>query len=453
MEVIKMKIKSVTVGGYKNLERSTILFSGIAAIISPNNYGKSNLLEAIDFGTDFILANSKERKQMMRWIRGIPINRANDKDEFYFEIEFEDTALKDYRFVKYGYSFVWYKDDNTGLRITDEWLETRQNESVRFSSMLKRNEGKYRKSKDTASYRKISLDECQLAVDVLSAIEDLEIAPIIKDILKIDYRVCSSLDLGDRYQPSPIEYVDDSNSETISFDDNDVPRAVYMMKQLYPEKYELFLEAIFDLFPDFTNVSVQSYEIKKDQSQISLIVTDENGALSTKETNLESDSTLEVPFKIKEEIYRIFITSKNLNQPINMSMMSTGTKRVFWLLANVFIASSKEMTFIGVEELETSIHPKLLKNLLEILDEVLDNTSLIITSHSPFLVQYIKPEKMFVGALNNKGTAQFCRIKSSKIKNLIVTARDNGLSVGEYLFDLMAGDSDSAEVLSFYLEG
>jgi hypothetical protein len=60
---------------------------------------------------------------------------------------------------------------------------------------------------------------------------------------------------------------------------------------------------------------------------------------------------------------------------------------------------------------------------------------------------------MFVGALNKKGTAQFSRIKSNKIKNLIVAARDNGLSVGEYLFDLMAGDSDSAEILSFYLEG
>ncbi len=448
-----MKIKSVTIGGYKNLERSTISFSGIAAIISPNNYGKSNLLEAIDFGTDFILANPKERKQMMRWIRGIPINRANDKDEFYFEIEFEDAELKEYRYVKYGYSFVWYRDDNTGLHITDEWIETRQNESVRFSSMLKRNEGKYRKSKDTMSYRKISLDDSQLAIDVLSSMDDLEIAPVIKDIFKIDYRVCSSLDLGDRYQPSPIEYVEDSNSETISFDDKDVPRAVYMMKQLYPEKYELFLEAVFELFPDFTDVSVQSFEIKKDQAHFSVIVADENGTLSTEKPSPESESTLEVPFKIKEEIYRIVITSKNLNQPINMSMMSTGTKRVFWLLANVFIASSKEMTFIGVEELETSIHPKLLKSLLEILDEVLDNTCLIITSHSPFLVQYIKPEKMFVGALNKKGTAQFSRIKSNKIKNLIVAARDNGLSVGEYLFDLMAGDSDSAEILSFYLEG
>ena len=49
-----MKIKSISVGGFKNLKRSTIQLNNITAIISPNNYGKSNLLEAIDFGVDFL---------------------------------------------------------------------------------------------------------------------------------------------------------------------------------------------------------------------------------------------------------------------------------------------------------------------------------------------------------------------------------------------------------------
>ena len=103
-----MKLKSVTVAGYKNLKKTRIILDGIAAIISINNYGKSNLLEAIDFGSDFMVSNQKERKQMMRWGRGIPINRKNDEDNFLFEIEFEDEELGEYRFVKYGYSFSWY---------------------------------------------------------------------------------------------------------------------------------------------------------------------------------------------------------------------------------------------------------------------------------------------------------------------------------------------------------
>ena len=53
---------------------------------------------------------------------------------------------------------------------------------------------------------------------------------------------------------------------------------------------------------------------------------------------------------------------------------------------------------------------------------------------------------------NNGGTAEFRKTKASKTKALIKTARDNGMAVGEYLFELMAGDQDSIETLSFYLE-
>ena len=59
-----MKLKSVTIGGFKNIRKTKINLSNITAIISPNNYGKSNLLEAIDFGVEFISASEKDRKNI-----------------------------------------------------------------------------------------------------------------------------------------------------------------------------------------------------------------------------------------------------------------------------------------------------------------------------------------------------------------------------------------------------
>ena len=440
-----MKIKSVSVGGFKNLKRSTIQLENITAIISPNNYGKSNLLEAIDFGIDFLSSNSKDRKNMMRWIRGIPINKTIENDEFFFEVELEDDALGEYRFIKYGYTFRWFRDDGTGQCITNEWIETRPNESVRYTAFLKRSEGKYRKEKETNSFRKINLEDSQLAIDVLAAMDDIAIQPVIKSISEINYHICSSLDLGDRFQATPIEYVDSDDDGCVAFDDKDVPRALFQLKEQYPDKYSLFLEAVYSLFPEFIDVSIQSYTLNLETQKLNLIISaDEKELVSTTIEDAQKD----IPFKIRDELYRVIITNKNLNQAINISMMSTGTKRIFWLLANIFIASARGMSFVGVEELETSIHPRLLKGLLE----VLDNTSLLISSHSPFLVQYIKAEKIYVGMPNNGGTAEFRKTKSSKIKTLIKTARDNGMAVGEYLFELMAGDQDSIETLSFYLE-
>lgn len=441
-----MKLKSVTIGGFKNIRTTKINLSNITAIISPNNYGKSNLLEAIDFGVEFISASEKDRKNMMGWIKGIPIIKTLENDEFIFEIEFMNDTSDEYRYVKYGYKFSWYRDDGTGQRITDEWIDARPSESVKYSSFLKRREGKYRKEKGTTSFRSIKVDNEQLAIDVLLANEEISIYSLVKSIKSIDFHVCSSLDLRDRFQPDPIEYIDSSDDEAIAFDDRDVPRALYKLQHTDSEKYDLFLEAVYTLFPEFTNVVVQSYSLNIDKGQINALYVTSSSA------ETKSEDTDDIPFRIKDELYSIIITDKHLNQPININRMSTGTKRIFWLLANVFIASSKKISFIGIEELETSIHPRLLKSLLEFLNEVLEDTSVIISSHSPFLVQYLKIDNIFVGKPTIDGAAEFKKIKSSKSKQLINMARNNNMAVGEYLFELLSGDKDYETVLSFYLE-
>jgi predicted ATPase len=160
----------------------------------------------------------------------------------------------------------------------------------------------------------------------------------------------------------------------------------------------------------------------------------------------------EIPFKIREHIYRLFVKSTYMNQPVSMANMSTGTKRAIWLLTNAFVANLVNAGMIGIEEIETSIHPRMIKNLLEIINEALGNAPLIVSSHSPYLVQYLKPEKIYVGVPNEDGVAEFRRIQKTKVKHVVANARDLGLSVGEYLFELLSGDSDSFEILESYLE-
>ena len=135
-----------------------------------------------------------------------------------------------------------------------------------------------------------------------------------------------------------------------------------------------------------------------------------------------------------------------------MANMSTGTKRAIWLLTNTFVANLVNTGMIGIEEIETSIHPKMMKTLLEIINEALGNSSLIVSSNSPYLVQYLKPEKIYVGMPNENGVAEFRRIQKNKVKHIVADARALGLSVGEYLFELLSGDSDSYEILGSYLE-
>ena len=440
-----MRIISITVAGFKNIKKTKLELDSICAVISPNNFGKSNLIEAIDFGFDFIHESRKGRKNMMSWIREIPLCTVMENDEYFFEMEFEDEELEDYRYAKYGFSFKWHRDDESGDVITNEWIEARENTSVRYTAFLKRSEGKYRKGKSTTGFRKLEIDDLQLAIDVLGLLDEIEINGIIKDVQEITFRICSSLDLRDRYQPSPLEYIEDEE-DVIKFDDEDVPRALCILKKKNPELYGLFEDAVYTLFPEFEAINLNEYTLSDQHAEPEITVKLGEKVIST------ADMGGKIPFKLREHVYRLFVKSEYLNQPMSMANMSTGTKRVIWLLANAYIANQVNTGIVGVEEIETSIHPKMMKQLLEVLDEALGNASLIVSSHSPFLVQYIKPEKIYVGIPNKSGVAEFRRIQKNKVKQLISNARDLELSVGEYLFELLSGDSESYDILESYLE-
>lgn len=437
-----MKLLSVTVSGFRNVAQSTIELGGISAVVSPNNYGKSNLLQAIDFGFEFMKSSSRQREAMMKALNCMPLNPKLANDDFRFSFTLDDPSLGEYRFVRYGFSFAWLRDDGKGCRITDETIEISSKERGPWTNYLKRSEGKYKKSHKTRSFRSISLDDTRFAIDVLTAIEDIDINGAIKSILSVTFDICKTLDTDNRFRSTPVEFkMQDTDDPFVMFDDEDLPRSLYHLSKADPERYEDFQSAVYTLFPEFEEISAVSYAINPEEHS-KLIQ-----ALGV------ADSDTEIPFRIKDELYRLMIKSSYINQPVDVSYMSTGTKRIIWLIANVMIAGVNGAGGIGIEEVETSIHPRMTQELLEILNENVENTSLLLTSHSPYLIQYLKPEKVYIGMPNNDGIAAFKKMKSSRVKEAITTAYNHGFGLGEYLFSLMSDDEEGARVLASMLEG
>lgn len=435
-----MKLLSVTVSGFRNIAETTIELGGISAIVSPNNYGKSNLLQAINFGFEFMKSSSRQRKSMMRALNCMPLNSKLANDDFGFSLTLDNPDLGEYRFVRYSFSFSWLRDDGEGCRITDEKIEIRSKERGSWTNYLKRNEGRYKKSHDTRSFRSISLDSTKLAIDVLTAIEDIDINGAIKSILDATFDICDSLDTDNRFQSIPLELkVQHPDDSFVMFDDEDLSRSLFHLSKLDLERYENFQAAVYTLFPEFEEISVVSYAVNPEEH-------------SKLAEAFSVDENADIPFRIKDELYRLMIKSSHINQPVDVSYMSTGTKRIIWLIANVMIAGAKGSGGIGIEEVETSIHPRMTQELLEILNENIGDTSLLLTSHSPYLVQYLKPEKVYVGIPNENGIASFKRIRPSKVKEAVSTAYKHGFGLGEYLFSLMSDDGDGARALSNLLE-
>ena len=438
-----MIIKRLTVGNYKNIATTTLDLTRMIALVSANNYGKSNLLEAIRFGFDFISISPKMRQKRMHWTRGIPLSPALAGKEFIFSVEFDDPDLNENRFVRYGFRFSWYNDQGTGAKIVDETLEIRPNESVKYTSFLKRSDGRYRPSKNITGWRKLALSSDALAIDAIGMLEDVEIAEVVKRIKRIGYQLCDSLELDDSFSPNPIEF---DFGENVVIGNEDIPRTLATLRNKNENLYNLFVETIYDLFPEFNKIELQVLTVKDTDSsrkQAIMLTTSEDG---------KPEKSAEIPYRIRDQLYRLVIESRYLNQPISMEYMSTGTKRIFWLIANAVVSEFKQINLLGVDEIETSIHPRMIRNLLEAMVEILGNTSMIITSHSPYLIQYLKPDSIYVGVPNEDGVALFRKIQPKKIKYLLNTTRKLETSIGEYLFELMSGDSDSSKILSAYLE-
>ena len=63
-----MEIRSISILGFCNIKQFDINLTEFNALVAPNNYGKSNVLEGIRFAFRFIAATEDERQTMMSGI-------------------------------------------------------------------------------------------------------------------------------------------------------------------------------------------------------------------------------------------------------------------------------------------------------------------------------------------------------------------------------------------------
>ena len=148
----------------------------------------------------------------------------------------------------------------------------------------------------------------------------------------------------------------------------------------------------------------------------------------------------------------MFVQDRNLNQPIDFRSLSDGAKRVFLMLTCTIIADIEGITLIEIEEPENSIHPGLLQSYLTVVSQLAGQCRIIVASHSPYIVQYVSTEDIYIGKPNDRGIADFARIEGRKIKQLMKDASSESNSIGDYIFELLSGGEDEMEILMNYLE-
>ena len=231
-----------------------------------------------------------------------------------------------------------------------------------------------------------------------------------------------------------------------SLSERDLPRSLFELKKSHPDKYEEFQSIVCELFPEIHDIDVVSSQLQPEQKQR---IEDQTQRL---QETASTDDESQVPYRIRDEVYRIFVTSSHLNQPVSVTRMSDGTKRVIWLVARSVMADIAGVGLLGVEEVETGIHPRMMQDLLDAVQEVLGETKAILTSHSPYLIQCLPFDSIYVGVPNDEGVASFATFEAGSVEGLSDAAYDRGMSAGEYIFALMSSGEDEEDILTSFLE-
>lgn len=426
---VDMKIQAVLIDGFKNLSNVRISFDNITALVALNNFGKSNVLSGIDFGLDFIKASIEDKKDMMSNSNLIPINCIMIGRNYKYEMEVSTDISGEEYIIQYGYEFEWKDNEDKEPRIVSEFLKVKLNKKgQKFTQLINRtvDTALYKSSETGRCSSKIKVEETELIANKLKAFDELYYAQIITKLNGMKIYMENNLDAKSFYQPDPIIRKGFEN-EMINADN--LPRIIYNLKEQNPDKFELLKDVYFQLFPDIEDVIVKQFKI--------------NGLTNNEEL------TENLPFVFSNNYHVLFVKEKNLANPVNFSIMSDGAKRVFMILTKIIVSSVSNISLIAIEEPENSVHPGLFQAYIQIISQLLDDCKVIITSHSPYIISYLNPSWIHVGVNRKAGVAEFFSFKKSGQKQLENDAAGFDMSIGDYLFSMLA---DSESNISDYLE-
>lgn len=426
-----LSVDRIKIGGFRNISNVEVETSDITSLLSINSYGKSNYLNGIIFGMDFIHFPIEVKNRMMDYEPYKPFNSKILYQDFSFEIELSYSDEENIYQIIYGYTFSWKKEKNEVPEILNEYLKIKDGDSQKFTAYINRNKNKalYKSSPTGSCSKKINIEKNELVLNKIIAYDELYYLDLIKMINNVSVYVDKHFNTSSAYNVQT-RVRKDFSDYSLS-DDTNVPRILNKIKNDFPNKFELIVNTLKDIFPFIQDIKTIEYNINSEELN----------------KNIKTDN-----YVIADNVYFLVALDKNIVKNIDFSSMSDGVRRVLLIFTTLVLADINNYSLVGIEEPENSLNPKILQRYLMALKGFSKNTKIIITSHSPYLINYMEPKNIYLGLPNSDGLANFSKIKEKSVNKLLNDANNMDMLVGDYLFDLMSGNEEDLETMIKYME-
>lgn len=140
---------------------------------------------------------------------------------------------------------------------------------------------------------------------------------------------------------------------------------------------------------------------------------------------------------LADDRLRILLRDAPFTTPISSRYISDGTLK---LLAYLTLFSDPSLPgLIGVEEPENFLHPRLLYGLAEEMRQAADDSQLLVTTHSPYFVDALRPDELWVLYRKDDGYAQ--AVRASDLPQVMAQV-DSGGRLGDLWMEGFFGVGD-----------
>lgn len=380
-----MLITSLKVENYKSLRSIFLDPTGLTVLVGANGSGKTNLADSIDFvseiyrhGLELAVARRggyeniahHKRRRSKRSV-GIDVTAIYDWEppgsknkETHHKIK---TRHK-FAFVTKGSSiraefYIVQEQVEVYIYLDDEWKSLlqveRQDTKVKFKKGAK-DVLKKAMPRISQSLREMYMGFWNLnsLVEERRALSNTELVVTavgrLRGVLRGLVDGMSSIKV---FQISPTmsrEFGVPTPSPELARTGANLPAVVDLLQKKYPESWEQILQIMTKVLPGLEGIEV----------------------------GYNTSRTL-----------GLFFREKETGRPWNVNEISDGTIQTLAILVAIFDPRSSALV---IEEPENSVHPWVIRNILSACNLAATSKQILITTHSPIVVNYVNPEQVWI---------------------------------------------------------